>query len=141
MYLDRHWHIQGDKEGCLYLWDLRKVTSSFLPLVSDRSSSQSLILQDTSCALADSWDSPAVPCALIDTLVSHTPKSCECFDDVVHCLPQYSESTPPTVTCAVYLASFGRLVCGQADGAIAVLSALQAATVLMLQSRRLPQGT
>jgi hypothetical protein len=44
------------------------------------------------------------------------------------------------VTCAVYLPSFGRLVCGQADGSIAVLSALQAATVLMLQARKFSRG-
>ena len=44
------------------------------------------------------------------------------------------------MTCAVYLTSFGRLVCGQSDGSIAVLSALQAATVLMLEPRRFSRG-
>ena len=44
------------------------------------------------------------------------------------------------VSCAVYLPPFGRLVCGQADGSIAVLSALQAATVLMLQPRKFSRG-
>ena len=48
--------------------------------------------------------------------------------------------SPPTITCALYLTSFGRLVCGQADGSIAVLSATQAATVLMLQPRKFSRG-
>ena len=48
---------------------------------------------------------------------------------------------PPTITCAVYLAAYGRLVCGQDDGLIAVLSATQAATVLMLQTRKFSRGT
>ena len=47
---------------------------------------------------------------------------------------------PPTLTCAVYLAPYGRLVCGQDDGSIAVLSATQAATVLMLQSKKFSRG-
>lgn len=55
-------------------------------------------------------------------------------------LPQYPDSIPPAVTVAVYLPCFGRLVCGQADGSIAVLSALQAATVLMLQPRKFSRG-
>ena len=50
------------------------------------------------------------------------------------------ESVPPTITCALYLTSFGRLVCGQADGCVAVLSANQAATVLMLQPRKFSRG-
>ena len=49
-------------------------------------------------------------------------------------------SSPPTITCALYLTSVGRLVCGQADGSIAVLSATQAATVLMLQPRKFSRG-
>ena len=54
---------------------------------------------------------------------------------------QYSHtSSPPTITCALYLTSVGRLVCGQADGSIAVLSATQAATVLMLQPRKFSRG-
>ena len=48
--------------------------------------------------------------------------------------------SPPTITCALYLTSVGRLVCGQADGSIAVLSATQAATVLMLQPRKFSRG-
>ncbi len=53
---------------------------------------------------------------------------------------QYQDESPPRVTSAVYLASFGRLVCGHSDGSIAVLSALQAATVLMLEPRRFSRG-
>ena len=53
---------------------------------------------------------------------------------------QYPDSTPPAVTFALYLPSFGRLVCGQADGSIAVLSALQAASVLMLKPRKFSRG-
>ena len=54
---------------------------------------------------------------------------------------QYQEDDPPVITCAIYLTSFGRLVCGQMDGSIAVLSATQAATVLMLQPGKFSRGT
>lgn len=57
--------------------------------------------------------------------------------------PQYPPSrqaNSPTLTCAVYLATFGRLVCGHDDGTIVVLSATQAATVLMLQPRKFSRG-
>ena len=54
--------------------------------------------------------------------------------------PPSMYTNPPTLTCAVYLAAYGRLVCGQEDGSIAVLSATQAATVLMLQPRKFCRG-
>ena len=66
-----------------------------------------------------------------------------CLDSVTwHApIPQFpNDAPPPTISCALYLASFGRLVCGQTDGCIAVLSASQAATVLMLQPRKFSQG-
>ena len=67
VYLDRYWHIQGDKTGCLYLWDMRSVLAkaSLSPLTD-----KSPVGYDTSCALADSWEPPALPCALTDTLVN-----------------------------------------------------------------------
>jgi hypothetical protein len=54
--------------------------------------------------------------------------------------PPSMYKNPPNITCAVYLAAYGRLVCGQDDGSIAVLSATQAATVLMLQPRKFSRG-
>ena len=68
VYLDRHWHMQGDCHGCLYLWDIRKVIST--TAVASRGGVCPSFSYDTSCALADSWDPPALPCALTDTLVS-----------------------------------------------------------------------
>lgn len=62
---------------------------------------------------------------------------------VIFLSPQYPPSrqaNSPTLTCAVYLATFGRLVCGHDDGTIVVLSATQAATVLMLQPRKFSRG-
>ena len=75
VYLDRYWHIQGDKTGTLYLWDLRSVLgrASLSPTTDKSPADKTPIGYDTSCALADSWEPPALPCALTDTLVSHTP--------------------------------------------------------------------
>lgn len=70
-------------------------------------------------SLANSWNHPAMPCALTDPLGR----------------PPY-----PDITCGLYLPSFGRLVCGRSDGSIASLSAAQAATLLLLQHRKFSRG-
>ncbi len=69
VYVDKYWHIQGDKRGCLYLWDLRSILSR-TPLCQTGDKSLSPLAHDSSCALVDSWEPPALPCGLTDTLVS-----------------------------------------------------------------------
>ena len=50
----------------LYLWDIRKIREE-----APASNSNEPILPDTSACIADSWDTPAMPCGLTDMLVSH----------------------------------------------------------------------
>ena len=68
IYLDRYWHIQGDKNGRLYLWDIRKVNTT-TPLSPSGTHSQISTLPESSACIADSWEHPAMPCGLTDKLV------------------------------------------------------------------------
>ena len=68
LYLDRYWHIQGDKNGRLYLWDIRKVNNT-TPLSPSGTPSQISTLPESSACIADSWEHPAMPCGLTDKLV------------------------------------------------------------------------
>ena len=70
VYLDRHWHVQGDGSGRLYLWDMRKIISS---CAAEKISTDHTLPYGTSCSLTDSWEAPALPCCLTDTLVRATP--------------------------------------------------------------------
>lgn len=115
-YLDKYWQIQGDKEGRVYLWDIRRIRDEITESQSDDP-----IPPDTDSCIANSWGPPAMPCGLTDML--YPP-----------------DTAPPPISCGTYLSSFGRLVCGQDDGCILVLSAIQAATVLMLQPKKFSRG-
>ena len=54
---------------------------------------------------------------------------------------QYSDRLPhPEISYSLYLSKFGRLICGQSDGSIVVLSATQAATRLLLEERKISKG-
>ncbi|CAI8021219.1 WD repeat-containing protein 7 [Geodia barretti] len=117
-YMDHTWCCQGDHTGRLYLWNIQRLRQE-PPL----SHSHVSIPPDAHACVGDSWQPPAQPCGLTDMLY-----------------PPSMYTNPPTLTCAVYLAAYGRLVCGQEDGSIAVLSATQAATVLMLQPRKFCRG-
>ena len=68
VYLDRYWHIQGDKNGRLYLWDIRKVNNS-TPLSPSGPHSQISANPESSACITDSWEHPAMPCGLTDRLV------------------------------------------------------------------------
>lgn len=84
-------------------------------------------------SVSDSWRPPANPCSLIDALVSQLSAK-------IHFIffTQYPEDSmqSPNITCSLYLVKFGRLICGLSNGELAVISATQAATKLLLQSRR-----
>ena len=57
-------------------------------------------------------------------------------------LLQYSEDSRqcPQITCSLFLTKFGRLICGQSNGEIVVISATEAATKLLLQKRKFSRG-
>ena len=74
IYLDRYWHIQGDKNGRIYLWDIRKVNIA-TPLSPSGTHSEISALPESSACIADSWEHPAMPCGLTDKLVCIT---CTC---------------------------------------------------------------
>ena len=49
---------------------------------------------------------------------------------------QNHDTATPEITCALYLAKFSRLVCGQSNGQIAIVWAAQAATKLLLKNKK-----
>ena len=70
----------GDKRGYLYLWDLRAVLSKRCsPSQAAVEECSCCVEADSTCALADSWEAPALPCSLTDTLVSSSNNAAPSF--------------------------------------------------------------
>ncbi|XP_071942422.1 WD repeat-containing protein 7-like isoform X1 [Antedon mediterranea] len=113
--------VRGDSNGQLNTWLVPEISDKELGfLKQEEFDTLPIMPPSASRSLADCWNScQPRPAGIIDQL--NTGKS------------KKQQEKPLAVTASIYLAEYGRLVCGREDGSVVIVPATQTAIVQLLE--------